>query len=273
MIDTLTFGLCHFDSSRNRKELCDTLSEEIGCGVWYETFTAVNTDWLWLIEKLLKALYTDNYACAVVGLYPAYIAGVLPGFEDEINIYIATSRLSELDIRKYINDALSSKTCTVLFVEEGKQVRIVIDEKSVTVNFISQCANNAPANFSLNMLLYMFRNLDKVNMSYGIICFNAQISYVFDSICNSKFVCAEAPSDTFFEPLKKMIQCKVPKNTRSDNHIPNDYTFCNIQSHSDKTKTVQCKCILCRRQPPTLRGLCLEALELSACRSVYHKVV
>jgi UDP-N-acetylglucosamine pyrophosphorylase len=79
------------------------------------------------------------------------------------------------------------------------------------VNFVSQCANNAPANFSLNMLLYIFRNLDKVKMSCGIICFNAQISYVFDSICNSKVVCAEAPSDTFFEPLKKMIKCKVPK--------------------------------------------------------------
>jgi hypothetical protein len=158
-------------------------------------------------------------------------------------------------------------------VEEGKQVRIVIDEQSVTANFISQCANNAPSNFSLNMLLYMFRNLDKVNMPYGIICFNAQIRYVFDSICNSKFVCAEAPSDTLFGPLKKMIQCKVPKDTISDDHIPNDYTFCNIQRHSDKTKTVQCKCILCRRQPPTFRGLCLEALELSASRTVYHKVV
>jgi hypothetical protein len=206
-------------------------------------------------------------------LYPAYIAGVLPGFEDKINIHIATSRLSELDIRKYIKDAPSSKTCTVFFVEEEKQVLIVIDEKSVTVNFISQCANNAQANFSLNMLLYMFRNLDKVKMSYGIICFNAQISYVFDSICNSKFVCAGTPSDTFFEPLKKIIECKVPKSTRSDNHIPNDYTFCNIQSHSNKTKRVPCKCILCRRQPLTLRGLCLEASELTACRSVYQKVV
>jgi hypothetical protein len=105
MIDTLTFELCHFDSTRNRKELCDTLSEEIGCGVWYESFTTVNTDWLWLIEKLLKALHTDNYACAVVGLYPPYIAGVLPGFEDKINIYLVTSRLSEVDIRKYITDA------------------------------------------------------------------------------------------------------------------------------------------------------------------------
>jgi hypothetical protein len=83
MIDTLTFGLGLLDSSRNRKELCDTLSEEIWCVVWYETYTTVNTDWLWLIEKLFKALYTDNYAFAVVGLYPAFIAGVLPGFEDK----------------------------------------------------------------------------------------------------------------------------------------------------------------------------------------------
>jgi hypothetical protein len=51
MIDTLTFELCHFNSSRKRKELCDTSSEGIGCGVWYEMFTTVNTDWLWLIEN------------------------------------------------------------------------------------------------------------------------------------------------------------------------------------------------------------------------------
>jgi hypothetical protein len=133
-------------------------------------------------------------------LYPAYIAGVLLCFEDKINIYIATSRLSELDIQKYIKDALSSKTRSVLFVEGEKQARIVIDEKSVTVNFISQCANIAPANFPLTVLLYMFRNLGKIKMSFGIVCFNTQITYVFDLICNSKFVCAEAPSDTFFEP-------------------------------------------------------------------------
>jgi hypothetical protein len=61
---------------------------------------------------------------------------VLPGFEDKINIYIATSRLSELDIRKYVKD-VSSKTCTVSFLEEeGKQVHIMTDEQSVTVNFI-----------------------------------------------------------------------------------------------------------------------------------------
>jgi hypothetical protein len=89
MIDTFTFELCHFDSTsnRHRKDLCDTLSEEIGCGVWYETFTTENTDWQWLIEKLLRALHTDNYACILAGLYPAYIAGVLPGFEDKINIH------------------------------------------------------------------------------------------------------------------------------------------------------------------------------------------
>jgi hypothetical protein len=55
-----------------------------------------------------------------------------------------------------MKDALSSKTHTVFFVEEGKKVRIVIDEGSVTVNFISQCANNAPANFSFeHVTLYV----------------------------------------------------------------------------------------------------------------------
>jgi hypothetical protein len=143
-------------------------------------------------------------------------------------------------------------------------------ERSVTVNFIRHCANDEPPNFSLNMLLYMFRNLDRVKMSYGIACINGHISYVFYSICNSKFMCVETSSDTFYEPLKKMIQCKFPKDTLSDDHIPNDYTFCNIKSHSEKPKNVECRCILCIRQPPTsLKGLCLEALELSACRSVY----
>jgi hypothetical protein len=114
------------------------------------------------------------------------------------------------------------KTYNVSFVEEGKQVRIITDEHSVTVKFIRLCANDEPPNFSLNMLVYMFRNLYRVKMPYGVACVNWHITYVFDSLCNSKFVCAEAPSNIFHEPLKKMIQCKVPKDTVSDAHIPND---------------------------------------------------
>jgi hypothetical protein len=52
MIDILAFELCHFDTSRNRKNLRDTSSEENGCGVWYETFNTVITYWLWLTKKL-----------------------------------------------------------------------------------------------------------------------------------------------------------------------------------------------------------------------------
>jgi hypothetical protein len=87
------------------------------------------------------------------------------------------------------------------------------DEKSVTVNFIRECAKDEPPNFSLNMLLYTFRILYRIKMPYGIVCVNGHISYVFYSICNSKFVYAESSSDIFYEPLKKMIQCKFPKDT------------------------------------------------------------
>jgi hypothetical protein len=89
----------------------------------------------------------------VVGFYPAYIAVVLPDFEDKVNIYIATSRLSEFDVRKYTDCAIASQNCTVSFLEEGgKQVRIMTDEQSVTANFIRQCTNEEPANFSLKVL-------------------------------------------------------------------------------------------------------------------------
>jgi hypothetical protein len=126
----------------------------------------------------------------VAVLYPAYIACVLPGFEEKINIDIATSRLSELDIRMYVDNAVSTKTCTLHFLEEkGKQVHIATDKQSVIVNFIRQYANDELANISLNMLRYMFRNLDKVNISYVIVYSNGHVSYVYDSICNSKFVC------------------------------------------------------------------------------------
>jgi len=103
-----------------------------------------------------------------------------------------------------------------------------------------------------------------VNMPYGLVNINGHVSYVFDSISNSKFVCAEAQTDTFYDPLKKMVKCNVPRDTISIHHIPNEYTFCNIKSHSTKTHNVQCTCILCIRQPPTLKGLCLQALEHTA---------
>jgi hypothetical protein len=118
----------------------------------------------------------------------------------------------------------------------------------------------------------MFKNLDNLKMPYGVVYINGHVSYVYDSTRNSKFVCAEATSDIFCESLKKMIHCKVPKDTKPDEHIHNNYTFCNIKIHSDETKTMQCKCLSCIRQTPALEGLCLEALELNAYSSVYSNV-
>jgi hypothetical protein len=66
--------------------------------------------------------------------------------------------------------------------------------------------------------------------------------------CHSKFICTESPDCTFF---CRLIDFKVPDVNMSEYHKLQDYTFCNVNSHYDKSE----KCVLCRRIPPTVKSL------------------
>jgi hypothetical protein len=71
--------LYDFDYSKDRSQLSDRLDKDTWLGEWYETFVPINNQWVWLVEKILKLVYKDNIACGVIGMYPAYLAGVLEG--------------------------------------------------------------------------------------------------------------------------------------------------------------------------------------------------
>jgi hypothetical protein len=60
--------------------------------VWYEVFTVVNNKWLWLVgkNKKLNTFYKDDIACAVIVMYSAFVAGVLPGFEEITFLHCVT---------------------------------------------------------------------------------------------------------------------------------------------------------------------------------------
>jgi hypothetical protein len=64
------------------------------------------------VEKNLKAFYKDHIACAVIGMYQAFLAGVLQGF-DKINFHVASSRHGEDGFRSYIESAVALHECTV----------------------------------------------------------------------------------------------------------------------------------------------------------------
>jgi hypothetical protein len=146
--------------------------------------------------------------------------------------------------------------------DAGKQFNVVCGGQSVVVNFIMRLGDEEPAKFSLNMVMDIFNNLDRMKLPYGIVCIEGRIVYVYDSINYSQFICAEEPGEKFYEPLKKLADCKVPEYNFLQCHKPGNDRFCNVSSHYGKSdKKIQCKCVLCIRSPPTLNGLCLKALE------------
>jgi hypothetical protein len=57
------------------------------------------------------------------------------------------------------------------------------------INFISHIREEKPASFSLNMVLGVFRHLKSINLPYGVMDMDGRITYVYDSIAYSKFIC------------------------------------------------------------------------------------
>jgi hypothetical protein len=47
--------------------------------------------------------------------------------------------------------------------DAGKQFNILCGGQSVIVNFITRLGDQEPAKFSLNMLMNIFNNLDRIN--------------------------------------------------------------------------------------------------------------
>jgi hypothetical protein len=112
------------------------------------------------------------------------------------------------------------------------------------------------------MAMFMFKNLDRIKLPYGIVYIEGRVVFIYDSVCHSKFIFTESPDCKFFEPLKKHVGCKVPKVNMTEYPMSEGDIFYNVSSHYRKfEKCIYCKCVLCIRNPTTSKRICLEALE------------
>ena len=60
---------------RNRTVLLQIWSDEIGYGIWYENYTAVEGKWLWLVKTIVMYLYSVVICCAVLGFMLLLLVG------------------------------------------------------------------------------------------------------------------------------------------------------------------------------------------------------
>ena len=63
-------------SRRKRTLLSQIWSGEIGYGIWYEKYAAVEDKWLRLVNTILLELYSEYICFAVLGLC-GFVGGVL----------------------------------------------------------------------------------------------------------------------------------------------------------------------------------------------------
>ena len=91
----ITLGMV-FEGSTRLFEKQRVLCTCIGHPIWLWQFTPVGREHLHFVQPLLKAFSSQGICCAITGLYPAYIAGILDklSMEDDVcvcHFYIAKS--------------------------------------------------------------------------------------------------------------------------------------------------------------------------------------
>ena len=103
--------------------VCTRLNELIGVDSWFDSFSVQNTKWLPVVEKILMNLKSERVICAVVGLYPAYVAGIMKHVV-EIKFYVhSNDYLRNLD---YIEKVASSEQCIVNVMCEKRSFRVIV---------------------------------------------------------------------------------------------------------------------------------------------------
>jgi len=81
-MDCLEFADVSFHPSGSIGHLCEDLCTLVGLGIWYDTFKIQNTKCLWFMNDNISALNNNNVLCGCFGLYPSYVAGILPSVKE-----------------------------------------------------------------------------------------------------------------------------------------------------------------------------------------------
>jgi hypothetical protein len=93
----------------------------------------------------------------------------------------------------------------------------------------------------------VFWKLEPINLPCGIVCMNGRITYVYDSIVNSKFICTEIQNPFLCETLKKLVDCRIPFSNRSEYHTHEraGWTIFNVKVILITPRNAMCAPVFC----------------------------
>ncbi len=275
-MDFINFSTIPFGTGLDMDHVCTRLNELIGVGSWFDSFTVQNTMWLPVVKKILMNLNSERTACVCVGLYPAYVAGILKQAV-EINFYVLSN--DYLTYENYIENVASSEECIFSAMCEKDHFTLSCGDQSVLLKFetrIVDCKLPAIITFTYDML----RNSILLSLAYAIVCDNGRIKYMTSEMLTSKHDCLYGQRTTYckwFKRIyyedynylkripKRLAGCKYFNSKNSLNHrYMNELywhkLFCTKKFHR-WWRLQECDCKLCVKVgPASLKSQCINIL-------------
>ena len=184
-MDFINFSTMPFGTGFDMGHICTRLNELIGVGSWFDSFTVQNTMWLPVVEKLLMNFNSERTIAAVVGLYPAYVAGIL---KPAVQLNFCVLSNDYLTYENYIEKVASSEQCIVSVMCEKDHFTLSYGEQTVLLKFetrITDCKLPSVITFTYDML----RRLALCSIAYAIVCNNGRIKYITSEVLTSKHDC------------------------------------------------------------------------------------
>jgi hypothetical protein len=154
-MDLLNISSVAFGYGVDMNRLSNDLNQLVGVGIWHDTYTVQNTKWLWLVSDI-----SDKVLCAVAGMYPGYVAGILNQVT-EINFYVLCNE--QLKYSDFIEKCISGRECTISFM-------------SVPGNY---CKLSCYSGESI-VISFETRNILHVLCSYDLYCLNCVLLLCVD---------------------------------------------------------------------------------------------
>jgi len=155
----------------------ERLTDVIGVGSWFDSFTVKNTAWLSLVRKIITTVNSDSVLCGTFGLYPSYVADILV-------------------------QAVSNEECTFSNVSCDKNYfKLSSNGETVILKFEIRILEGNLSSV-LTFTYDLIRNSHLSTLAFAIVCVNNRITYVSNEFLASKHDCMYGLYETYSGWLK-----------------------------------------------------------------------
>ena len=199
-MDLMQFSTIPFGTEFDMGLVCTRLTDLIGVGSWFDSFTVQNTMLLSLVEKILVTLNSEQVISAVFGLYPSYVAGILKHVV-EINFYVLTN--DYLTYADYIEKVTSSEQYIVSISCEKDHFTLSSGEETVLLKFETRIMEGN----LLSVLTFTYdilRNFIFSPLAYAIVCIDGRINYITSEMLTSRHDCLYGQRTTYCKWVKRV---------------------------------------------------------------------